>query len=427
VKVLVVGSGGREHALSWKISQSPQLKKLFCAPGNAGMSELAECVLIEADNTEALVQFSKKEGIDLVVVGPEVPLVAGLVDQLEAEGILAFGPNKAASQLEGSKVFSKEKMEKYKIPTAKFVSTESLEVARQTIEEWDSFPVVIKADGLAAGKGVAIPETKADALTVLDDYFLKKTLGDAGQRIVIEECLVGEELSILAITDGKTIVPLASSQDHKRALEGDKGPNTGGMGAYSPCPFITDENLQEMVDVSVTPLIKGLASEGIEYKGLLYAGLMLTEKGPYILEYNVRFGDPETQAVLPRLKTDLLTLLKEAAEGNLTTTQLEWDPRSSIAVVMASGGYPGSYEKGFEITGIDVARQSGQLVFHAGTVEKDGKILTSGGRVLAVTGFGDTLECARDDVYKGVQSIQFNQSFFRRDIAKRMIEKEQVL
>jgi len=426
MNVLIIGSGGREHALTWKISQSSLVKNIYCAPGNAGMAELAECVEIPACDLEMLIQFAKDKEIDLTVVGPEAPLVAGISDAFEKEGLLVFGPNEKASQLEGSKIFSKEKMAAFNISTARFEKTDNYKKAQEIIESWENFPVVIKADGLAAGKGVAIPQTKEEALDILKKYFVDKTLGEAANQIVIEEHLVGEELSILALTDGKKVLPLPSSQDHKRAYDNDEGPNTGGMGAYSPCPFVKEDEIKQVVEQAVTPMVEGLASEGIQYKGCLYAGLMLTEKGPYVLEYNVRFGDPETQAVLPRLKTDLFPILLEIAKGNLKTEELEWDPNYAVTVVMASDGYPGSYHKGFPIKGLKQAHEEERLVFQAGTTAEGDDVITSGGRVLAVTGFGPTLKAAASETYESVSLINFKNAFYRKDIGKRMYERSEV-
>lgn len=423
MNVLIVGSGGREHALAWKLKQSPLLKKLYCAPGNAGISNVAECVDIAVTDLEKLLQFAKSKKIDLTVVGPEVPLVAGIADLFRAEGLLVFGPDQKAAQLEGSKIFSKQKMVAYHIPTARFEEARDFASAKKIIDGWDAFPVVIKSDGLAAGKGVVIAGSKEEAVQTLEDYFVAKKLGEAGTRVVIEEFLEGEELSILAITDGKRVLPLASSQDHKRAFDNDQGPNTGGMGAYSPCPFISDAEMDKIVEIAVKPMISGLAGEGIRYQGLLYAGIMLTPKGPKVLEYNVRFGDPETEAVLPRLKSDLLPILVDAARGELKTARLEWDPRFSVTVVMASGGYPNAYKKGFPLTGCGAAEKTGALVFHAGTARKGSEVVSAGGRVLTVTGLGDSPGSAQAKVYEGVSKIHFEGAFYRKDIAKKILTK----
>ncbi len=423
MKVLIIGSGGREHALAWKLKQSPILKKLYCAPGNAGIANVAECVDIPVDAFKKLLQFAKSKKIDLTVVGPEVPLVAGITDLFRTEGLLVFGPDQKAAQLEGSKIFSKQKMTAYRIPTARFEEAEDFASAKKIIEGWGEFPVVIKSDGLAAGKGVVIAGSKEEAVQTLEDYFVAKKLGEAGTRVVIEEFLEGEELSILAITDGKKVLPLASSQDHKRAFDNDQGPNTGGMGAYSPCPFISDEEMDKIVAISVKPMIDGLAREGIRYQGLLYAGIMLTPKGPKVLEYNVRFGDPETEAVLPRLKSDLLPVLRDAARGELKTTRLEWDPRFSVTVVVVSGGYPDAYKKGFSITGCAAAEKTGALVFHAGTARKGNEVVNAGGRVLAVTGLGDSPELAQAKAYEGAAKVHFEGVFYRKDIAKKILTK----
>ncbi|MSR76890.1 MAG: phosphoribosylamine--glycine ligase [Candidatus Omnitrophica bacterium] len=424
MKVLLIGSGAREHALAQKISQSPQLKKLYAAPGNSGISQLAECLEIKADNIQELLAFAKKESIDLTIVGPEAPLVAGIVDAFEAEGLKIFGPNQKAARLEGSKVFSKLKMEKYGIPTAPFDVFSHIDEAKRYVIEAD-LPIVIKADGLAQGKGVKICDTSQEAVTALTEMMSGESFGDAGKTVVIERKMEGEELSILALTDGEKIIPLATSQDHKRAYDNDRGPNTGGMGAYSPCPLVSDEKFREIIDLAIKPMVQGMAKEGIPYRGLLYAGIMLTkDAGPIVLEYNCRFGDPEAEVVLPRLKSDLLPVLYQIACGKLETETLEWHDQACIAIVMASGGYPGHYDTNFEIRGIEsVSSQENIFIFHAGTVKgSGGEFRTSGGRVLAVSALGENLRAAHDRAYQFISKIHFNDCFYRRDIGRRALE-----
>lgn len=423
MKVLVVGSGGREHVLAWKIAQSPMLTKLYAAPGNAGIAQIAECKDINVDDIQGLVAFAQTEQIDLVVVGPEAPLVAGLVDELEKAGIKTFGPSKEAAQLEGSKAFSKKVMTKYNVPTAEYETFTNINEAKHYVIE-SEMPIVIKADGLAAGKGVAICETAQDAVAALTQMMEDGAFGEAGKKVLVEQMLQGEEVSILALSDGKNIIPLSSSQDHKRAFDNDRGPNTGGMGAYSPCPLVDDSELGGIIDQTVKPIIDGLASEGIPYKGLIYAGLMMTKEGPKVLEYNCRFGDPEAQAVLPRLKSDLLKVLTEIANGKLETQELEWHPKSCINVVLASGGYPGSYKKGLPISGLKTLdAKEDVFVFHAGTaLNEKGEVVTAGGRVLAVAVLGETLKAAYEQVYKYVGEIKFEKCSYRRDIGRKAIE-----
>ncbi|MBU3758655.1 MAG: phosphoribosylamine--glycine ligase [Candidatus Omnitrophica bacterium] len=423
MRVLLLGSGGREHVLAWKIAQSPLLTKLFVAPGNTGISDLAECVPLSLSNLDGLVEFALKESIDLTVVGPEAPLVEGVWDRFHAAGLKVFGPSRDAAELEGSKAFSKDMMHKYSIPTAHYEVFSNVNEAKHYAVEAE-MPVVIKADGLAAGKGVVICKSSQEAVETLGRMMSEGAFGDAGKKVIIEEMLEGEELSVLALTDGDSVIPLASSQDHKRVYDYDRGPNTGGMGAYSPCPQISREKLQEIVDLSVKPMIRGMAAEGKPYRGLLYAGIMLTEKGPYVLEYNCRFGDPEAQAVIPRLKSDLIPVMLEIAEGKLKTKTLEWHDKASVAVVLASGGYPGAFEKGRLITGLEALKGAADVhVFHAGTeLNAQGKVVTAGGRVLAVVGLGDTLREAQDKAYQAVSKIQFEGMHYRRDIGRRALE-----
>jgi phosphoribosylamine--glycine ligase len=423
MKVLVIGSGGREHALCWKLAQSPLLTKLYAAPGNAGIAKTAECVSLKADDLAGLLEFAKKNQIDLTVVGPEVPLVLGIVDEFQKEGLKIFGPSQAASRLEGSKSFAKDQMHKFGIPTADFEVFGNINEAKHYCVETE-MPVVIKADGLAAGKGVVVCETSQDAIAALNSIMTEKAHGDAGKKVVIEQKLEGEEVSILAFSDGVKIIPLASSQDHKRAYDYDRGPNTGGMGAYSPCPFVSDEKFNEIIDLAVRPMIRGMASEGMPYRGLIYAGLMLTKDGPKVLEYNCRFGDPEAQVVLPRMKSDLLPILMEIASGSLSSETLEWHDKACVTVVIASGGYPGFYHTGFPITGLESAGQrEDTFVFHAGTTLNDkNQIVSAGGRVLTVTALGENLKTAHDKAYYAVGKIHFEGSFHRHDIGKRAME-----
>jgi len=424
MRILVIGSGGREHALVWKIAQSKLADKIFCAPGNAGITQQAECLDIKADDIPALLDFARRQNLDLTVVGPEAPLAAGIVDEFSNYKLRIFGPNKRAAQLEASKVFAKELMAKYKIPTADFKIFDNAEDAKKYIEKIGA-PCVVKADGLAAGKGVVVAKTVDEAKQAVVSMMQEKIFGDAGNRVIVEECLEGQEASILVLTDSKEVIPLASSQDHKRIFDNDTGPNTGGMGAYSPAPVVTKELFAEIIEKVIRRTIGGLAKEGIEYKGVLYAGIMITNNGPKTLEFNVRFGDPETQAILPRLKSDLLEVMLAVAEGKLSKFKnLEWDPRACVCVVCASGGYPGDYQKGKEITGLDeAAKIKDVVVFHAGTKKQGEKIVTSGGRVLGVTGLGDSIKGAIDNTYRAVEKINFGGLHYRRDIGRKAVEK----
>ncbi len=423
MKVLIVGSGGREHALAWKIRQSPFLSKLYAAPGNAGIEDLAECVAIQAEDADSLVRFAREKEIDLTVIGPEAPLTAGIVDRFQSEGLKIFGPRKAAAQLEGSKIFAKEMMVRAGVPTAEFKIFDQAAQAKHYLVESEP-PFVIKADGLAAGKGVVVADSCEDAVEAVSKFMEEKSLGQAGARVIIEDKLEGEELSVLVLTDGENIIPLASAQDHKRLQDFDRGPNTGGMGAYSPCPFLSKENFQKVLDKTVRPILQEMARQGNPYRGVLYAGIMITKNGPYVLEYNARFGDPETQAVLPRLKSDLLPHLLEVAEGRFPAVSLEWDERYSLNVVMAAGGYPGPYDKGAVISGLDPYKgKEDQVVFHAGTRRNDsGEIVTAGGRVLSVTGLGETLKAAQEKAYEAIYQIRFDGAQFRKDIGRRALE-----
>ncbi len=421
MKILVVGGGGREHALVWKIAQSPLVEQIYCAPGNPGIAQLAECVHIEADEIDALCEFALAEQIDLTVVGPEVPLTLGIVDRFQAAGLDIFGPNQKAAQIEGSKRFSKELMERYRIPTATYRSFSDARDAVAYIREQGA-PIVIKADGLAAGKGVVVATTVDQAVTAVEQMMADRVFGEAGASVVIEEFMDGEEASFFVFTDGRSFVPLASSQDHKRAFDGDQGPNTGGMGAYSPAPVVTPEVHQRIIDRIVRPTIEGMAKDGCPYRGILYIGLMIKDGQPRVVEYNARFGDPEAQPLLMRMKSDILPLLQECARGALQATPIAWHDKAAVCVVMASGGYPGDYEKGFAISGLDVAADLEDLmVFHAGTAFADGQVVNRGGRVLGVTGLGDTVRQAIEKAYAGVQAIHWDKVHYRRDIGAKAL------
>lgn len=417
MNVLVVGGGGREHALTWKICQSPLVEKVYCAPGNAGTASVAENVPIGADKIEDLIQFAQENNVELTVVGPEQPLVLGIVDAFEAKGLRAFGPSAKAAQLEGSKAFSKDLMKKYRIPTADYQVFDSADAAKNYIDSVG--PVAVKADGLAAGKGVSICMDSESAKKAVDEIMEKKAFGDAGSKIVIEEFLVGEELSLLAFTDGKTVLPLDSAQDHKQAYDGDKGPNTGGMGAFSPAPIFTPELKERVMNEIMIPAVRGMEADGIVYKGLLYAGLMLTDKGPKTLEFNARFGDPETQPLLMRMKNDIVPIFQACIDETLAGHNLDWDSKAAVCVVMAAKGYPGSYKKGMEISGLKEAEDTGSVVFHAGTRSNRDKVETSGGRVLGVTALGDTMEDALSCSYSAVEKITWDGIHYRKDIGRR--------
>ncbi len=422
MRILVVGSGGREHALVWKIAQSKLVQKIFCAPGNGGIAHLAECIDIKADDVFGLLEFARKEKIDLTVVGPEVALSLGIVDEFVKAGLKIFGPNKKAANLEASKVFSKQLMAKYNVPTAAFKVFDDPEAAKKYIEQIGA-PCVVKADGLAAGKGVVVAKTIKEANDAVTSIMQDKIFGDAGKKIVIEECLLGQEASIMVITDSKNVVALASAQDHKRIFDNDQGANTGGMGAYSPASIVTPDILVEVMEKIIYRTIDGLVKEGIGYRGVLYAGIMLTKEGPKALEFNVRFGDPETEVILPRLKSDLVEIMLATTEGELIKIKnLFWDPRACVCVVCASGGYPGDYAKDKEIKGLhDAEKLKDIVVFHAGTKKVKDKILTSGGRVLGVTGLGATIEVAINKTYEAVNKINFEGMHFRRDIGSKAL------
>lgn len=419
MKVLVIGSGGREHALVWKISKSPLVEKVYCAPGNAGIADIADIVDLSASDIGGLAKFVKREAIDLTVVGPEVPLTMGIVDHFEKENLRIFGPSRAAAELEGSKDFTKGIMKKYNVPTAAYESFTSKEEALAYIDKTGA-PIVIKADGLAAGKGVVVAQTLDEAKEAVEAMMGDKAFGAAGEKVVIEEFMAGEEASYLVFSDGKNILPMPTSQDHKAVFDGDKGPNTGGMGAYSPAPVVTGELEKRIVKEIIKPLVDGMAKEGKPYKGILYAGLMITKEGPRVVEFNCRFGDPECQPIMMRMKGDVIPILEAVIDGNLDTVKMEWDDRKTVCIVMAAGGYPGSYEKGKVIEGLDAFKGRDDLVvFHAGTAERDGEIVTSGGRVLGVTALGDGLDEAINTAYDAVRSISWDGVYFRNDIGKK--------
>lgn len=414
MKVLVIGSGGREHTLVWKLNQSPLVTEIFCAPGNVGTGKIAKNVDISSGNIEKLVEFSREINIDLTIVGPEEPLVDGIVDIFRQEGLKIIGPTKKAAKLEGSKAFAKDFMNKYNIPTAKSDEVNTFEEAVSTIEKY-SYPLVIKADGLAAGKGVFICESREEALNAIKKLLDEKILGDAGSKIVIEEFLKGTETSILCFIDGNTIIPMVSSQDHKRAFDDDKGPNTGGMGTYSPNYIYTEEIAKQVEKEILGPTLTGIQHEKMDYRGIIFIGLMITEKGPKVLEYNVRFGDPETQVVLPRLKTDLVKIFNNIIDGKLKDINIEWSEEETVCVILASGGYPDKYENGLKITGLDKV-DNDLLIFHSSTIENEGEVVTNGGRVLGIVGRRETIEEARNIVYGNIEKVKFKGCFYRKDI-----------
>lgn len=422
MKILLVGGGGREHALAWKISQSDKVDKLYCAPGNAGIAELAECVDIGVMEFDKLVNFAKEKQIDLTVVAPDDPLAAGAVDAFEQAGLRAFGPRKNAAILEGSKAFSKDLMKKYNIPTAAYETFDSAEDALAYLETAE-FPIVLKADGLALGKGVLICNTKDEAKEGVKTLMLDKQFGSAGNRIVVEEFMTGREVSVLSFVDGKTIKIMTSAQDHKRAKDGDKGLNTGGMGTFSPSPFYTEEVDAFCRENIYQKTVDAMREEGREFKGVIFFGLMLTDKGPKVLEYNARFGDPETQVVLPRMKNDIVDIFEACIDGRLDEIELEFEDNAAVCVVLASDGYPEHYEKGYEIKGLENFKsKDGYYVFHAGSRFEDGKIVTNGGRVLGVTAKGDTLKEARANAYEATKWIDFANKYMRNDIGKAIDE-----
>ena len=423
MRVLVVGSGGREHALIKKIKESKRVDYIACCPGNGGISYDAECFPVGATDIDGVVKLAKEIKADFVVVAPDDPLVMGMVDRLNAEGFATFGPKANAAIIEGSKVFSKNLMLKYGIPTAEYKVFDDPADAIGYIKVKNEFPTVIKADGLALGKGVIIPETLEDAIAGVKEIMEDKIFGASGNKVVVEEFLTGPEVSVLAFTDGKCVKPMVSSMDHKRALDGDKGLNTGGMGTVSPNPHYTPEVAERCMQEIFIPTIKAMNKEGRTFKGCLYFGLMITPKGPKVIEYNCRFGDPETQVVLPRLKTDIMDIFEAINNETLSELDIQWDDRACTCVIMASGGYPKSYPKGLEITGLCDGNLDGVTVYHAGTALKDGKLVTAGGRVLGVTALGDTLEEALEKSYDGVRKIHFDNAHFRNDIGKRALNK----
>ena len=422
MKVLVVGGGGREHALIRKIKESSKVDEIFCTPGNGGISYDAKCFDVSATDIDGVVDLAKKLSVDLVVVAPDDPLVAGMVDALNDAGFKTFGPRANAAIIEGSKVFSKELMQKYNIPTAEYKVFDNANDAIEYIKEKNEFPTVIKADGLALGKGVIIPENLDDAVAGVKEIMEDKIFGASGNNIVVEEFLTGPEVSVLAFTDGKCVKPMVSSMDHKRALDGDKGLNTGGMGTVSPNPYYTEEVADECMDKIFMPTINAMNQEGRTFKGCLYFGLMITPKGPKVIEYNCRFGDPETQVVLPRLKTDIIDIFEAINNETLSELDIEWSEEACACVIMASGGYPKSYKKGVEITGLTSGQLDGVTVYHAGTKIENDKLVTSGGRVLGVTALGDSLADALKKSYKAVENIRFDNAHYRKDIGKRALE-----
>ncbi len=424
MRVLVVGGGGREHALVWKLSQSPEVRQLFCAPGNGGIADLAELVDIGAEDIETLAEFAEQKDVDLTIVGPEGALAKGIVDIFEKRGLRIFGPTKAAARLESSKIFAKHLMKKYHIPTAQFAVFDDPQAARAYVRQVGS-PIVVKADGLCGGKGTIVAHTLSEALGAIDLLMEDRIFKQAGERVVIEERLIGEEVSFMVMTDGLTALPLLLAQDHKRLHDGDKGPNTGGMGAYAPTPVVDATLATQILEQVVMPTLRGLAAEGLPFKGVLYVGLILTSDGPRVLEYNVRFGDPEIQGILPLLESDLVPILDEAVEGRLSgTTTCRWRAGNCACVVLASAGYPGDFQIGKEIRGLESgAHQSGLLVFHAGTKKEQKRYVSWGGRVLNIVGLGEDLETALKRVYEAIGPIGFDGMIYRKDIGFRALKK----
>lgn len=423
MKILIVGGGGREHAIAASVAESPRADKIYCAPGNAGIAQIAECVPIGAMEFDRLTAFAKENAIDFTIVGMDDPLVGGLVDRMEAEGLKVFGPRKNAAVIEGSKAFSKDLMKKYRIPTAAYEHFDNAQDAARYLEEKASFPVVLKADGLALGKGVLICHTKEEALAGIRAIMTERQFGDAGSRMVIEEFLEGREVSVLSFVDGKTIRVMASAQDHKRARDGDVGPNTGGMGTFSPSPFYTEEVDAFCRQHIYQATVDAMAAEGRPFRGVLFFGLMLTKAGPKVLEYNARFGDPETQVVLPRMKNDILEVMEACVDGTLNKIELEFEDNAAVCVVLASDGYPSSYEKGFAIEGLEhFAQRDGYYCFHAGTKQADGKTVTNGGRVLGITAKGKDLKEARANAYRAAEWVSFPNKYMRCDIGRAIDE-----
>ncbi len=423
MKILVIGSGGREHALVWKLRQSPRVTKLYCATGNGGIATEAECLPVDIKSVDSLVELAKRIQPDLTVIGPELPLTLGVVDEFNRRGWRVFGPTQAAAQLESSKSFAKEFMQRHHIPTAHYAICNSLDEVKDGLVHF-SMPVVVKADGLAAGKGVVICKTKDEAIATSSEMFSGKMVGDAGARVVLEECLQGEEISFLVMSDGERVVPLVAAQDHKRVGDGDTGPNTGGMGAYSTQSMLDPQMQNWLVQHVAKPVVAGMKLEGAEYRGILYCGLMMTARGPMVLEFNCRFGDPETQAILMRLESDLVEALEASIEGRVSDGDFRWSNDASVCVVMASGGYPGSYEAGKKITGLETADSlQGVKVFHAGTTNHDGASFTAGGRVLGVSARAPDLKTAVDRAYDAASRISFDGAHYRKDIAARAFKK----
>jgi phosphoribosylamine---glycine ligase len=423
MKVLVIGSGGREHALVWKLRQSSRVSQLFCAPGNGGIAEEAECLPAEVKSIDSLVAVANQVRPDLTIVGPELPLSLGLVDEFTRRGWRTFGPTKAAAQLEASKSFAKEFLQRHRIPTAHFAICDSIDEVLAALPHFHA-PVVVKADGLAAGKGVVICKTKEEAASSAAEMFSGRNLGEAGRRVVLEECLTGDELSFLVLSDGERVAPLVAAQDHKRIGDGDTGPNTGGMGAYSTANIVDDQMTQWLLQHIARPVVAGMKAEGAEYKGILYCGLMMTARGPMVLEFNCRFGDPETQPILMRLESDLLEALEASIEGRVSEGDFKWSKDASVCVVVSSGGYPGTFEAGKKILGLeDAGKVEGVKVFHAGTTRHDGGFYTAGGRVLGVTARGADLRTAVDRAYNATAKIGFEGAHYRKDIAARALKK----
>lgn len=421
LRLFVIGNGGREHALVWKLKQSPQVEEIFCAPGNGGIAQLATCINLGPTDIDELVQFAEQMEIDLTIVGPEVPLLEGIVDRFTEKGLRIIGPNRRAAMLEGSKRFAKELMEKYQIPTARYRAFTEPEAAKAYVREQGA-PIVVKADGLAAGKGVVVAQTVAEAEQAITAAMEDRVFGEAGREVVIEEFLEGQEASLMAFVDASSVRPMVLSQDHKPVFDGDQGPNTGGMGTYSPVPQISEEIVQQAITEILEPTVEALKKEDRTYRGILYAGLMITAEGPKVIEFNARFGDPETQVVLPRLESDLCEILMAISEDRLQKIKIRWREEAAVCVVMTAGGYPGSYKQGDAIQGLNKIGEH-EVIFHAGTKETDGQIVTAGGRVLGVTGLGATIEEARTHAYQAVDRITFDKAHYRRDIAAKALQK----
>ncbi|QGG57857.1 phosphoribosylamine--glycine ligase [Paenibacillus sp. FSL W8-1187] len=421
MRILVIGGGGREHAIVWSLAKSPKVSELLCAPGNAGIAELAECVPIAVDRFDDLVQLAREREIDLVFVGPDDPLAAGIVDAFQDAGIPAFGPDRKAAEIEGSKIFMKDLLRKYDIPTARYESFTDFEAALAYLRTQQA-PIVVKADGLAAGKGVTVAATLEEAEEALRGMMLGGVFGASGSQVVIEEFMTGEEMSILAFVDGETVRAMVPAQDHKPIFDGDKGPNTGGMGTYSPLPHLSEALVNDAIATIIEPTARAMVAEGRPFRGVLFAGLMLTPDGVKTVEFNARMGDPETQVVLPRLETDLLDIVLAAMDGRLADIEIKWKDEAAVCVIAASEGYPGSYPKGRPISGLEAAKEAGALVFHAGTAEKDGEIVTSGGRVLGIVGLGRDIAEARERAYEAADRISFEGMQRRSDIAMKALK-----